>query len=262
MKKRKIAFDIIAITSCILSILFSAVDIGYSQKVRVDNLLDKIMPLVFVMPMLVILLSTMQQKIFNKVKNLWYLLPCLLVAINNLPFIPWINGVNNFANVGVQEVLLFITYCVLIGIFEEIVFRGIIFPSLLNYFEKSKKGLIKSMIISSAIFGVAHIVNVFSGAGLIETLLQVAYSTLIGGLCVFAFVKTTNIISSIIVHSLYNFGGLLFNPKIGLGLGVSFDLPTVIVTAVLGVLVFAFVLLTLVVQTKEEVDAFYKQINC
>ena len=262
MKNKKTIFVIITIASCILSILFSAVDICYSQKVRVDNLLDKIVPLFFVMPILVLFLSTSQQKIFNKPNNLWYLAPCLLVAINNLPFIPWIKGVNKFANVGVQEVLLFIFYCVLIGVFEEIVFRGIIFPSLLSRFEKSKKGLIKSMIISSMIFGVAHIVNAFSGAGTIETLLQVVYSSLIGGLCVFAFVKTNNIVSSIVVHALYNFCGLLFNAKIGLGFGVSFDLHTVIITVVIGVLVFAFVVLSLFFQSKEEIDSFHKKINC
>ncbi|MBE5749869.1 MAG: CPBP family intramembrane metalloprotease [Clostridiales bacterium] len=262
MKNKKTTFVVITIASCILSVLFSAVDICYSQKERVENLLDKIVPLFFVMPLLVLFLSTTQKKIFNKIKNLWYLVPCLLVAINNLPFIPWIKGLNKFANVGFQEVLLFIFYCVLIGVFEEIVFRGIIFPSLLSRFEKSKKGLIKSMIISSVIFGVAHIVNAFSGAGIIETLLQVVYSSLIGGLCAFAFVKTNNIVSSIVVHALYNFCGLLFNAKIGLGLGVSFDLPTVIITAVLAVLVFVFVVLSLFFQSKKEVDSFYKLTNC
>ena len=260
MKNKKTIF-VVTIASCILSVLFSAVDIGYSQKVRVDNLLDKIVPLFFVMPILVLFLSTSQQKIFNKPNNLWYLVPCLLVAINNLPFIPWFKGMCEFAEIGIAEILLFLLYCLLVGAFEEFIFRGIFFPSLLGYFNKDKKSLIKAMILSSLLFGFMHILNLFNGAGLMETLLQICYSTLIGGLCVFVFVKTYNILCSILVHSTYNFCGLLFNSSIGLGNGVYFDTATVIITIIIGLIVAAFVFISLKNYSNKERHYLYEVLD-
>ena len=259
MKKKNVFYILITVVLCVLVAFFSLAKITYSENAKINNLLGKILPLLFAVLLMVILLSLIKQKVFAKPQNLLYLLPCLLVAINNLPFIPWINGLNKFANIGTQEVLLFTIYCFLVGAFEEMVFRGLLFPSLLHYFDKDKKGLIKAMVYSSLIFGLAHVVNLFGGAGVTETLLQVAYSALMGGVFVFAFVKTKSIISAIALHSIYNFGGLLFNSEIGLGLGVYFDMPTVIITAVLGVLVGAFVIVTLIRQPKKEVEEIYKR---
>ena len=241
---------------CVVNMTFN-----YSENVRINNQIAQIIPLLIGTLIILFFVKGKLKTLFNKPVRLWYLLPCLLVAANNLPFIPWISGENRFANVSVIEIALFIVYCLLIGTFEETVFRGALFPALLSVFNKSKSGLIKAMITSSTIFGVTHLINLISGAGIVETLLQVVYTTLIGGMCAFLFFKTNSIIPSIIVHVIYNLCGLLFDAKIGLGLGITIDLPTVIVTVLIGALVGSFVIIKLISCTNEEVEDFYERLK-
>ena len=42
MNKKKITFIAIIMALCVLVLIFSVIDISYSQKERLDNLLDKI----------------------------------------------------------------------------------------------------------------------------------------------------------------------------------------------------------------------------
>ncbi len=77
--------------------------------------------------------------------------------------------------------LLMIISCLGIGIFEEVVIRGLALGLLLKAWGKSKKGIYFSVLFSSIIFGLGHIQNYLSGkADLVTTLCQVGYATFIG----------------------------------------------------------------------------------
>lgn len=77
--------------------------------------------------------------------------------------------------------LLMIISCLGIGIFEEVVIRGLALGLLLKAWGRSKKWIYFAVLFSSIIFGLGHIQNYLSGkADLVTTLCQVGYATFIG----------------------------------------------------------------------------------
>lgn len=85
-----------------------------------------------------------------------------------------------------------------VGFIEEIIFRGFLFKMM-------EKDNIKSAIIVGALtFGIGHIINLFNGADIIPTLMQVCYATAIGYLFVIIFYKSKSLIPCIITHSVTN----------------------------------------------------------
>jgi membrane protease YdiL (CAAX protease family) len=109
-----------------------------------------------------------------------------------------------------------------------------------------------SIVISSAVFALVHLLNLFAGAGIGSVILQVGYSFLIGGMCSVVLVKTKNIWYCVILHAVYNFAGGVV-PECGGG--EIWDTPTIILTAVVAVLVAVYVIFMLVKIKPCEVDA-------
>ncbi len=207
----------------------------------------------------ILLMKRLDIRLFEKPQNLLYLIPCFIIAIDNFQFSSYFSGNMKLVHGEPWDFILFGAYCLSVGVFEECIFRGVIFSVLAGAFEKNKKGLWQTYIVSSFIFGVAHIFNGFS----LGTLLQVAYTTLTGGLFAFAFMKTKNIFCAAGVHAVYNFGGLLFETaeRFGLGNGVVFDLGTVITMLVVCVTVGSFVLYSVSKYTEEEQRELYGKLG-
>ena len=67
-----------------------------------------------------------------------------------------------------------------------------------------KDNVVTAEIVSSVTFGIGHIINLFNGADLIPTLLQVCYAITVGYLFVTIFRKSKSIWPCIITHSLTN----------------------------------------------------------
>jgi membrane protease YdiL (CAAX protease family) len=143
-----------------------------------------------------------------------------------------------------------------IGFFEEIIFRGIIFNLLATTFSKDRKGFLKTYIVSSILFGVAHLFNGFS----VGIILQVGYTILTGGLFAFCLIKTKNILCCALVHGVYNFCGLLFDVQ-GLGNGVIFDIGTVWTMLIVSILVGIFVLYKVWTYSEEERLELYARLG-
>ena len=124
-------------------------------------------------------------------KKLLYFLPLVLIVSVNL----W-SGIN-IKNTAAE--ILFHTLVMLnVGFAEEIIFRGFLFKMM------EKDNVKTAVIVSSVTFGIGHIVNLFNGAELVPTLLQVCYATAIGYLFVVIFCKSKSIIPCIVAHALNN----------------------------------------------------------
>ena len=85
-----------------------------------------------------------------------------------------------------------------IGFIEEVIFRGFLFKMM------SKDNVKLAIVVSSITFGIGHIVNLFNGADLVPTLMQIGYATAIGYLFVVIFHKSKSLVPCIIAHSLNN----------------------------------------------------------
>lgn len=124
-------------------------------------------------------------------KKYLYFIPLLLILSVNL----W-SGINITGSW--KTMVFYILNMLNVGFIEEIIFRGFLFKMM------EKDNLRNAIIVSSITFGVGHIVNLFMGADLIPTLLQIAYATSVGYLFVTIFYKSKSLIPCIITHSIMN----------------------------------------------------------
>lgn len=140
--------------------------------------------------------------ISKKSKNLIWFSPYLIILIFMInKFIAELNKNMGVYDNGIYMLIIFIFIgTVMAGFCEEVIFRGII----LNSF-KSEKSFIMAMIISSLGFSVVHITTVVMGNSLVEALITVFYSSLLGFAFVGLAMKMKDIWPLIIFHSLWNF---------------------------------------------------------
>ena len=136
-----------------------------------------------------------------------YFIPLILIISVNL----W-NGIN--INNSPKEIIFHILNMINIGFIEEIIFRGFLFKMM------SKDNIKTAILVSSVTFGIGHIFNLFNGAELIPTLMQVCYAASIGYLFVIIFHKSKSLIPCIITHSLVN-SLSIFNAENSISLYIS-----------------------------------------
>ena len=152
-------------------------------------------------------------------KKIMFLTPFIQISILAILFI----GTTILANQSYQKTgLLFgnplFTYMGILfaPIYEEIIFRGIIFQKLLK-----GNSVFKAIILSSIIFGLWHIKNIFF-QDMSHLISQVLYTTFIFGplMCLIAY-KTKTIWIGSIIHYLNNFI-IFFLTVNGIDWGISF----------------------------------------
>ena len=245
---------------CALTLLLSVCPIQYADNTRRNVWLASIVQQSLGFFAVVVLCKILKLRIFGKISGWIYILPCLIVAIDNFQFYAYFQGKMQWITFEWVDVCLFVLYCICIGLFEEAVFRGVVFSVIAGYFSKDKEGLIKALVVSSFIFGLAHLFNLFYGAGFLGTLLQVFYTTLTGGLFAFVFIKTKNILVPAFLHAVYNFCGLLFTVQ-GLGTGAVLDFGTGLIMAIVSVCAGAFVLYSLCKHPENERKELYIRLN-
>lgn len=202
-----------------------------------------------------IFLSSDMFAIRISMKNIAVFLPCMAVAINNFPFIPFFCG-EAYLNYEAKHILLYALMCLCIGFFEEMAFRGCIFTVLLGRRGKRFTDVFWAIVLSSAIFGAVHAVNILAGASPSAVLLQIGYSFLIGGMCSVVLIKTSSIWYCVILHATYNFAGGVV-PECGGG--TLWTVPEIVLTAVIAVAVAAYVIYLLIGIKPSDVDNFLKR---
>ena len=185
------------------------------------------------------------------------ILPALLVAVNNAPLIALFSGTAG-VTAGAEQLILFALECVFVASFEEMTFRGIVFPLLLSRFGAGKRERASAVLASSLLFGLMHLVNLISGAGVGETFLQAGYTFLIGAMFAVVLLCTGDLVVCIVLHTVYNFGGMLVPT---LGYGSFFDLwsiPAIAVTALIGAAAIVFYLFALLRLPKDCAERLYR----
>lgn len=188
-------------------------------------------------------------------RSLLFCLPAFLVVVNNMPILSLAWG-NAHIDRPAEYVWLFALECLAVGLFEEMAFRGVVFLTVLEGRRKTKLGAFVSIAITSVVFGVVHLVNVFAGSSLPAVLLQVGYSALIGAMCSVVLMKTANIWLCVVLHAVYNFCG---NVVPTLGGGDWWDTPTVVFTVILAVATTAFMTVAFFKIKPQEIERLYEK---
>ena len=149
-----------------------------------------------------------------------------LVSLNNAPWIGLLTGEAR-VTAPFSDGLLLAAESLAIGLFEELAFRGLLFPAVL---EKCRGSVFRAVFLSSLLFALVHLVNLAEDApGAV--VMQVGYSFLIGGMCAVILLEWGSVWLCALLHAVYDFGGALV-PR--LGEGRVWDPITVALTAVLG----------------------------
>lgn len=258
-EKIKKRIELIAILIlCAITLVLDFLSIPYLKNEIRNAFLNNIIQQTCGAVAVLLLIHKLQLKLFGKPQALLYLIPCIIVAIDNFQFYAYFSGKMQLVHSQPIDFLLFGLNCFTVGLFEEGIFRGILFSVLAGVFTQDKKGLWKTYIYSSVIFGLAHLFNGISAA----TILQVGYTTLTGGLFAFVLLKTKNILCCVFVHGLYNFCGLLFDvpARMGLGTGAVIDLGTAITMAIVSILAIIFVLRAVYKYSEEERMVLYEKL--
>lgn len=259
MKERKRIYNYIEIAIivllCAVTILLDFIKIEYVNDNLRNCLISKIIQQGSGAVAGILLLRRLNVKILGKPVNWLYLIPCCIIAIDNFQFSSYFNGKIELVRTGGLDIFLFASYCLCVGLFEECIFRGVLFSVLAGVFPNNKKGLLLTFVTSSVIFGAAHLVNGFS--------IQVGYTILTGGLFAFCLMKTKSIFCCGFIHGLYNFCGLLFETEnnLGLGSGIVFDVGTVLTMLIVSLVVGGFVVYKTFTYPEEERIDLYKRLG-
>ncbi len=259
-RKEKLMFYLV-LACMLLTVFFDVLPFTIFQNQKENFYFGKVLALSFGGFGAICLMLKEGSGLFKKPTNTLYFIPALIIAVDNFQFASFFAGKMQPINAQVLSWVLFLLYCFSTGFFEETIFRGILFPLLATKFEKNKKGLLKTIIASSVIFGGAHLLNLFSGAGIGGTLLQVCYSTLTGLLFAFVLIKTKNVLLCAMSHGVYNFCGLLFSADVGLGAGVVFDLPTSLTMLIVSLCVAGFAVWSFFKYTETERKELYARLG-
>lgn len=123
-------------------------------------------------------------------KDYWFFIPALILMTGNL----W-GGFGMEYN-GAAQIFAVISM-LLVGLVEEMIFRGFLFRILLK-----KDPAPMAVIISAVTFGIGHIINIFTGKASVETVIQVLFAIAWGFIFTFMFYKSGSLIVGIIVHGL------------------------------------------------------------
>jgi membrane protease YdiL (CAAX protease family) len=107
----------------------------------------------------------------------------------------------------------------LVGLFEEIAFRGLILYALLCSWGDKRFGVLKSVIISSLLFGLGHLATVMTGNTLPGAIFQASSTTISGILYAALVLYGRSIWPAVIGHFLVDsigYGNLTYIPDVTL----------------------------------------------
>ena len=190
-------FDKYETLFCILLIaIYILINLYCVNKFGVGDYRSTIINTIFSIDLIILMIILKRTSYYglekvNNLKKYLYFIPLFLIVSVNL----W-NGIN--INNSVSEIIFYILTMINIGFIEEIIFRGFLFKMM------AKDNIKSAIIVSSVTFGIGHIVNLFNGADLIPTLMQIFYAISIGYLFVIIFYKSKSLVPCIITHSLVN----------------------------------------------------------
>ncbi len=165
---------------------------------------DVIYEIFYALSILVVMLLFHNSYVFTeKKKKFWnsiYLgLPMLAYSI-----ITFIVNLFNQGSFSISNCINVFVLCLFVGIAEEFLCRGWLQNEFIERFSNDRNSVIKSIILSSLVFGVMHIINL-SEQTVFETILQIINAVSVGVLLGSIYYKTKNIWSVIFLHAFYDF---------------------------------------------------------
>lgn len=204
-QKTKISFAAAWLVAYLAGLKISGI---LSGIIGIQNLGQAIFRACFVIVMILYLKKreTLEFYGVRSLKNLdgrgtFYFIPFVLLVV-----VPFCFGIQNSEPLGQIVLIAFNVLCV--GFIEEMIMRVFLFKALMKW------GAGIAIAISSSVFGLVHIVNLFGGADVFYTLLQIIFACAIGFVFAVFFYKTENIIPCILCHGLLDVGNIFWKEDV------------------------------------------------
>lgn len=106
------------------------------------------------------------------------------------------------------RILTFLLNMILVGVAEELVFRGIIAQTLLERYGTARAGVWKACLVSGALFGAAHLSNLL-GSAPFGVLMQCVFAGSLGVLFAAIYFRTGNLWVLVFLHGAQDAASLL-----------------------------------------------------
>lgn len=194
-------YDKSEIWFAVMWIIIHVVGVSIADSLSESIGIPHLITLFFSCAMIAVLLSFMKNngfmqkyglcKLIGSYKDFLYFIP--LVAICTVNF--W-NGITIESSIG--ECILTAAVKGMVGIAEELIFRGLLFVCMCKTNVKS------AIVVSSITFGIGHIVNLLNGATVFDTVCQIIYACAIGFCFTIIFKTGKSIIPCVFVHFVIN----------------------------------------------------------
>lgn len=140
-------------------------------------------------------------------KGLLYGIPFLVIGIASIFVSNMGMDFGQLSFLGVPHLIVFTINMLFVGANEEIWMRSFVLNSLIEKYGRDRKSLWKAMIVSSIIFGLIHIPNIFFMEP-IALAVQVVNAMSAGILFAVIFIKCRNIWAGIVVHAMVDWCSL------------------------------------------------------
>lgn len=194
-------YDKSEIWFAVMWIIIHVVGVSITDSLSESIGIPHLITLFFSIAMILVLLSFMKKnglmekyglcKLDGSCKEFLYFIPLLAICTVNF----W-NGLSIEPSVG-ESVLTAATKG-MVGIAEELIFRGLLFVCMCKTNVKS------AIVVSSLTFGIGHIVNLLNGAPLFDTSCQIIYACAIGLCFTLVFKTGKSIIPCLLTHFVIN----------------------------------------------------------
>ncbi|MBO4457704.1 MAG: CPBP family intramembrane metalloprotease [Butyrivibrio sp.] len=107
---------------------------------------------------------------------------------------------------GLPSAIVMFLLMMAVGVFEEAIYRGVLFNTLRNCFGESKGRIILAVFLSAIPFGLTHFLNLLVYPNLVVwTTSQVVYATAGGVLFACIYYITDNFWLVVVLHGIYDF---------------------------------------------------------
>ena len=106
------------------------------------------------------------------------------------------------------RILTFMLNMILVGVAEELVFRGIIAQTLLERYGTARAGVWKACLVSGVLFGAAHLSNLL-GSEPFGVLMQCVFAASLGVLFAAIYFRTGNLWVLVFLHGAQDAASLL-----------------------------------------------------
>lgn len=123
-------------------------------------------------------------------------------------------SIMQITHMAINKIISMFVIALMAGVIEELLFRGLLFNSLLSFFYHNKNRLLIAGLISSILFGCMHLINL-THQPLQSTVGQVIFAFTTGIILIYLRLLSNNIVWCMVLHFFIDFKPVILTSNTG-----------------------------------------------